>query len=59
MDQSPKIAHIWVKSDSKVVIGQVTGTFEAKGENMQKYLACIQQLAYMRAKMLLLELNGT
>lgn len=33
-----------MKSDSLVVIGQVKGDFEAKEDNMQKYLKCVKLL---------------
>ncbi|KAI5654430.1 hypothetical protein M9H77_31617 [Catharanthus roseus] len=39
-----KLTHILVRSDSQVVIGQVTGIFEAEEENMKQYLACVQHL---------------
>ncbi|KAI5676104.1 hypothetical protein M9H77_07054 [Catharanthus roseus] len=44
MASSLKISHLCVQSDSQVIIGQVTCVFEAKEENMKKYLACVQQL---------------
>ncbi|KAI5683657.1 hypothetical protein M9H77_04885 [Catharanthus roseus] len=44
MAQSLKITHLLVKSDSQIVIGQVTGTFEAKEDNIKNYLALIQRV---------------
>lgn len=38
------LTNILVRIDSEVVIGQVTGVFEAKEENIKQYLACVQQL---------------
>ncbi|KAI5675334.1 hypothetical protein M9H77_06284 [Catharanthus roseus] len=43
VDESSRIEHK-VKSDSQVVIGQVTGTFKDKEENIKKYLALVKKV---------------
>ncbi|KAI5669206.1 hypothetical protein M9H77_19059 [Catharanthus roseus] len=43
--RSFEITHILVKSDSQVVIGQVTGEFDAKEDSIEKYLECVQHLS--------------
>lgn len=45
MAKSLQLTHILVRSDSQVIVGQVIGEFEAKEDNMQKYLECVQQLS--------------
>ncbi|KAI5654153.1 hypothetical protein M9H77_31340 [Catharanthus roseus] len=41
MARSLKITHLLVRSDSQVVIRQVTGDFEAKEDNMKKYFTVV------------------
>ncbi|KAI5658185.1 hypothetical protein M9H77_26978 [Catharanthus roseus] len=41
---SLKHTHLLARNDSQVVIGQVTGIFEAKEENMKQYLTRVQRL---------------
>ncbi|KAI5661430.1 hypothetical protein M9H77_20753 [Catharanthus roseus] len=44
MANSLKLTRILVRIDSQVVIGHVTKIFEAKEDNIPKYLLCIQQM---------------
>ncbi|KAI5675951.1 hypothetical protein M9H77_06901 [Catharanthus roseus] len=46
MAKSLKLTHILVRSDSQVVIGHMTGVFEVKEDNMQKYLLCVKHTCF-------------
>ena len=39
------VKHLLVQNDSKLVIGQIKGEYEAKEERMQKYLKLTKNLA--------------